>query len=401
MKLPLIDSYLYSFGQSVKSKWGRGNRYEKVNIDEPGLIEKYFQLSDGFSVPVLSDYRYSIKPSWIQFKPLKLLDYLFRLDLLSSAEISFFKSAIGHRRLDCPYDKLEDFCLNVCSKHLSAFNSTSYPLDVDTLKPIVNTKSLFAKINQYKRMHKKQISNINRVSNNAIPPRSRILEIGFETGGVSIFAFDQLGYSSYGIDNNHDGLVPSSIDIVNSNKQYVSSSSHFVVGDITEKTIFEDNYFDMIYSVSVLEHIQNLDKAFLEMKRILKPGGLIVHNYAPYFSHSGAHALGIPDSPWGHVLMSHDDYLRYIRLERPCEFTQASTWLSKAVFRDESRTIKSVQSKIFTNGFDLLYWSSEHSPFKFLSHLTPNIVNRALSVNPFLSFDDLTTVANYFIARAV
>lgn len=43
------------------------------------------------------------------------------------------------------------------------------------------------------------------------------------------------------------------------------------------KLPFENNYFDIIISTSVLEHAMNTDECFKEMYRILKPGGYAMH----------------------------------------------------------------------------------------------------------------------------
>jgi SAM-dependent methyltransferase len=40
---------------------------------------------------------------------------------------------------------------------------------------------------------------------------------------------------------------------------------------------FEDSSFDVIFSSNVLEHVEDLDSAFAEMKRVLKPGGIMIH----------------------------------------------------------------------------------------------------------------------------
>lgn len=40
---------------------------------------------------------------------------------------------------------------------------------------------------------------------------------------------------------------------------------------------FEDNSFNVIFSSNVLEHVEDLDSAFSEMKRVLKPGGIMIH----------------------------------------------------------------------------------------------------------------------------
>ena len=41
---------------------------------------------------------------------------------------------------------------------------------------------------------------------------------------------------------------------------------------------FEDDSFDLIFSSNVLEHVEQLDVAFNEMKRVLAPGGIMIHS---------------------------------------------------------------------------------------------------------------------------
>ncbi|MBO94563.1 MAG: hypothetical protein CMI32_06670 [Opitutales bacterium] len=41
---------------------------------------------------------------------------------------------------------------------------------------------------------------------------------------------------------------------------------------------FEDDYFDLVFSSNVLEHVEQLDEAFAEMKRVLAPGGTMIHS---------------------------------------------------------------------------------------------------------------------------
>ncbi len=40
--------------------------------------------------------------------------------------------------------------------------------------------------------------------------------------------------------------------------------------------LFEDNTFDCVYSFGVLHHIPDVEKALAEIKRVLKPGGLVM-----------------------------------------------------------------------------------------------------------------------------
>jgi len=41
---------------------------------------------------------------------------------------------------------------------------------------------------------------------------------------------------------------------------------------------YDDNSFDAIISSNVLEHIKDLPESFAEMKRVLRPGGMMVHS---------------------------------------------------------------------------------------------------------------------------
>jgi SAM-dependent methyltransferase len=50
-----------------------------------------------------------------------------------------------------------------------------------------------------------------------------------------------------------------------------------IIADAAELP-FEDNSFDLIFSSNVLEHVEQLDVAFDEMKRVLAPGGIMIHS---------------------------------------------------------------------------------------------------------------------------
>ncbi len=53
------------------------------------------------------------------------------------------------------------------------------------------------------------------------------------------------------------------------------SNINFIEGDILYKTL-EDNYFDIIYAMDVLEHIDNLEPYIKLFDRLLTPNGLIL-----------------------------------------------------------------------------------------------------------------------------
>lgn len=117
-----------------------------------------------------------------------------------------------------------------------------------------------------------------------------MLEIGFVSGGYSLFAFEKLGFDCTGLDNFYGGIIDG-CQTPDYNKSRLSSSVNFCAGDITQKSQFPDESFDVIYSASVLEHIQDIPLAFNEMHRILKKTGVMIHGYNPFFAQK-------VDIPW-------------------------------------------------------------------------------------------------------
>lgn len=398
-----MKEYIYQLAQRIKSHYLKGNRFEKkIKRTNYKDIEEIYYLSDGYEIPIYSDYRYRVKPCWKQFKAINILNYLRENGVLNKKEKDFLKYVIGNRTILKSQNEIEELTLKTVKNTPQLFEKEFFNQNsISNLLYKKDSETINKEINFYKNMHKHQFKNIKRFCKNNLNSKPKILEIGYETGGLSIFAFEKLGFQAFGIDNNHDGLVNSAINKVNRNKKLVNSKSRFIVGDISRETEFEENFFDIVYSVSVLEHIKNLCEAFKEMKRILKPGGLIIHNYGPYFSHNGGHALGIPDCPWGHVMMNEKEFIKYIEDVRPFEADQGKGWVANAVHRGRTRSLSEMQKLIFNSGFELLYWNTEHSPLNFLSDLTPKIIKKCFQTNSHLSFDDLITTGIYFVARSL
>ncbi len=100
----------------------------------------------------------------------------------------------------------------------------------------------------------------------------RILEVGFGTG----LAFPNLhdNYKEiHGIDLTAD------IDAVKSVFEPMGIPLYLKKGDVLDMPYYEDNFFDTVLMVSILEHLKplELEQAFAEVKRVLKPGGQMVY----------------------------------------------------------------------------------------------------------------------------
>lgn len=89
--------------------------------------------------------------------------------------------------------------------------------------------------------------------------KGKFLDIGCGEGFVLKEAYDN-GFEPYGVD------IAYNLSIENANL-------NFFKGNIFEAN-FSDNYFNVIYMDSVLEHILNPIETLKELRRVLKPGGV-------------------------------------------------------------------------------------------------------------------------------
>lgn len=80
-----------------------------------------------------------------------------------------------------------------------------------------------------------------------------------------------------------------------------------------QELIYKDALFDFIFSVNAFEHIRDPRKAFHEMVRVTKPGGLILIQFDPlWHSAYGHHLWQLNFDPWDHLLMSDDEFKKAI-----------------------------------------------------------------------------------------
>jgi 2-polyprenyl-3-methyl-5-hydroxy-6-metoxy-1,4-benzoquinol methylase len=78
-----------------------------------------------------------------------------------------------------------------------------------------------------------------------------------------------------------------------------------------------DNDFDIIVSKDTFEHILDLDRELMEMKRRLKPGGKMYVGFSPlYHSFRGDHGRTKTKIPWGHLLIPEKILLRSLKKNR-------------------------------------------------------------------------------------
>lgn len=99
----------------------------------------------------------------------------------------------------------------------------------------------------------------------------RILEVGFGTG-LAFPNLHDMYQEIHGLDLTAD------INAVKSVFEPTGIPLFLQKGDVL-KMPYEDNYFDTVLLISILEHLKPLElgQAFIEIRRVLKPGGQIVY----------------------------------------------------------------------------------------------------------------------------
>ena len=113
--------------------------------------------------------------------------------------------------------------------------------------------------------------------NGAFTPGQRVLDVGGGRSSLAYYIQTTLGCEVWVLDDydssEYDGWDPTELLQEYPTVKYIFSKA----GDFTAE--IPDQYFDCIYSISVLEHIPStmMHDVFLDMIRMLKPGGIMLH----------------------------------------------------------------------------------------------------------------------------
>jgi len=357
-------------------------------------IETNFRGRSGVSLPVLTHFRYSMVPPLSYLPPFLLLEDLAREGLLTDSETKTYKRALGTRALSLPYEEV----LALVAGLLPRLGDRLVPEgrdDPERAQLMPSPQALASRMASESFILRVRLIRIRQFAA-PIEPGSRVLEIGYTTGGYSINAWDRLGFRVVGIDNAYDGAAAPPT-IYHHIAERLGTKPTFVFGDVTRRTELPAGSFDVIYSVSVLEHVSDIAAAFKEFHRLLRPGGLMVHCWNPYFSPNGGHPWGLLDAPWGHLRLPQSDLDQYIDELRPLEAPLARPWLWRTLDRDT--TLARMQTKVAQAGFRLLLWDQVPEHPDILGDLTPGIFAECQSAYPQVTLADLTTRDAMMVAR--
>ena len=130
----------------------------------------------------------------------------------------------------------------------------------------------------------------------------KILDIGFGNGLYSI-AFARSGAQAYGLEVNEVLL-----QIARENEQDAGVNVDFRVYDGTTFP-FVNDFFDFLFSVSVIEHVTDARMLIAEASRVLKPGGKFYlafpNRFRPREAHTGIFFLSYVSRSFAEFLLRH------------------------------------------------------------------------------------------------
>src|SRR5262249_5946099 len=124
-----------------------------------------------------------------------------------------------------------------------------------------------------------------------------VLDFGCGWGGETIWLANRVR-SVTGVDTEARNLEQARAALAQAgitNCQFADSAEGYLP--------FLDCSFDAVFSTDTLEHVMDLDLAFAEIYRVLRPGGRFISTFGPlFYSPQGYHLYWACQVPWAHLL---------------------------------------------------------------------------------------------------
>tara|TARA_B100000963_G_scaffold345380_1_gene349428 strand:- start:13228 stop:13953 length:726 start_codon:yes stop_codon:yes gene_type:complete len=119
-----------------------------------------------------------------------------------------------------------------------------------------------------KTLNKKFLALVRSLSSKKNKKDIKILDWGCGNGELVKFLNDQ-GYDCYGLEIENNVKIKNEINF--NNNENLLNKIHFILDDNITK--FQSNYFDIVITNQVIEHMSNKNGFIEELKRILRTGG--------------------------------------------------------------------------------------------------------------------------------
>jgi SAM-dependent methyltransferase len=168
----------------------------------------------------------------------------------------------------------------------------------------------------------------------------------------------------------------------------------FVEDDITRSSL-PDASFDWIVSFEVLEHVLHPSAALSAMVRLLRPGGVMYHDYNPFFAINGGHSLCTLDFAWGHARLDAEDFDRYVRERRPGEVGPAQRFFSESLNRMTHADLRAAVEAAGLEPLALIPWTDR----SVVPKVSVDVIADAQRLYPTATVEDLLATFVAIVAR--
>lgn len=383
-----FGSYLRDNFPHLYFKRGRGEGLQRFN----STSEFPFQLRSGKVLSQLKGYRREVRPYWYRvFEPVRVIDELCSMKMASPSTFEDFKTIYPSEALPRP---LEEYALLV-QKESKRTPTLFYQEErgnscVQVRKPLKMMRKELLSSNHYVR---RIISSV--IEHGLSFSECEVLDVGCGSGDL-VYRLKMAGAKK-----------ASGLDVrFNSPQAYfydrekalglTENACQFALGN-AEQMSFPDDTFDVVVSTSVIEHLNNVEKSFREMKRVLRPKGLCVHFYGPYFGPIGGHSLLTLDFPWGHLRLTRDELGEYLQRVRPNEVAKAKDFLEKEM-PIHPKSLSEVAESATRAGFQILCWQEgireSHYPW-----VTGRLLDEVKASFPSITVRDLVVDTVWMVLR--
>lgn len=97
-----------------------------------------------------------------------------------------------------------------------------------------------------------------------VPANGKVLDAGCAFGDL-LSLLDRNNFSTFGIDISKYALE----------RAKKNTKAQLVFGDLNKKLPYKDNFFDAVFAMDVLEHVESPYAFLLELKRVIKKNGIL------------------------------------------------------------------------------------------------------------------------------
>jgi SAM-dependent methyltransferase len=152
------------------------------------------------------------------------------------------------------------------------------------------------------------------------PHNLDVLDFGCGWGGETLWLADRVR-SVCGVDIDKNAVAQA-------HKMCVASAIRNCKFEWSEdgRLPFADASFDVVLSTDTFEHVMDLDQAFCELFRVLRPGGHLLSRFGPlFYSPHGYHLYWACQVPWAHLLFGLDA-IAMMRAERGGSRAHPVSW---------------------------------------------------------------------------